>query len=467
MDQHKPAPEYVPLIDAQWCLIPAINVLFRFQSEKHRMDCERKLNELRAAVNKGLGDVDDVLSFFNELMEIDQTLHAIQCAFDLTSSAEQALDDYSAVGHWHTCQVREFSQLAEDFMVGITLRSSQLPNLVKQWLGAMSTPGLNPERQQGYNSIASQYESKIDKGSIALTQRSLFDPHRAALDHRLRENLLHSDQADFTPEHQQECQAYFRDLIKDTGKATVLLSELRDFEAGKCADIHITLDDALNVLRRAFKQCHPECQQEINNILKSRRLRLLTDSNAPDLCLDTPFGSFIQLYFDSSLSATVRLAHELGHAVHQHLHRHSDNACLPLNAVDSETWALDFENTYLNRLGAEYPEFLPAISVFRKIQRIDMNHRHRMLHRFEQTLHNPDIRTVNDINALWLDLNRLFYGATVRFDAGFEQAWKEIHHLFTAPFYLMVYGVAKERADTFRPTQFITRHYPNAHKESI
>lgn len=447
-------------IDAQWNLTPANRVLARFQLIQHREGFERKVNELRAAFDKGLRDADNVLSLHHELMDIDHTLHAIQCAFDLKKWSGCAFDERSTIGNWHACISRELGQLVDDYKNFIKLHDGNAPPLVGKWFDAISTPGVSPELQQNYAFIANQYDADIEKGSIALTQRSLIDPDLIACDYRMRENRLHKGQADFTVEHQAESQAYFKKLISNTGRKTALLSEVRDLESSRYSTIHFTLDDALSVLRRTFEQCHLECLREIDNVLESRRFRLLSDSYSPDLCLDTPFGSHVQLYFDGSLASTVKLAHELGHAVHQYLHRHSDCACLPLTEVDSETWALDFETAYLDRLEIERPELLCALNAFKQAQRIEMNHRHRMLHSFEQALHRQDIKSVSDVNALWLYMNRLFYGESIEFDDGFEQVWMEVHHLFTAPFYLMVYGIAKERADTFRPTQFITRHYP-------
>lgn len=451
-------------IDAQWNLTPANRVLARFQLIQHREGFERKVNELRAAFDKGLRDADNALSLHHELMDIDHTLHAIKCVFDLKKWSGCAFDEGSTIGNWHTCKSREFGQLVDDYINFIKLHNGHVPPLVKKWLEAISTPGVSPELQQNYAFIANQYDADIEKGSIALTQRSLIDPELIACGYRMRGNHLHKGQADFTLEHQAESQAYFRKLLGYTVRKTAMLSEVRDLESSRYSTIHFTLDDVLSVLRRAFEQCHPDCLREIDNVLENRRLRLLPDAYSPDLCLDTPFGSYVQLNFDGSLTSAVRLAHELGHAVHQYLHRHSDSACLPLTEVDSETWALDFETAYLDRLGIEHPELLCALNAFKQSQRIEMNHRHRMLHGFEQALHRQDIKSVSDVNALWLYMNRLFYGESIEFDNGFEHAWMEVHHLFTAPFYLIVYGIAKERADTDRPTQSINQQYPTKEK---
>lgn len=452
------------LIDAQWNLTPANRVLAQFQLKEHRECIERKVKDLRAAVEKGLRYFDDVLSLHHELMSIDQTLHAIHCAFDLKQWSGQVFNEDSAINHWYACQSHEFGQLIIDYITILNSHNSRTPSLVKKWLHAISNPGVPPELQQHYAFIANQYESDIENGSIALTQRSRIDPELVAYDCRMRDNHLHKDQADFTVKYQAESQAYFRRLLDNTGRKTALLSDVRDIESRIYSTIHFTPDDALGVLRRAFGQCHPECLREFNDVLANRRLRLLPDSYSPDLCLDTPFGSHVQLYFDGSLESTVKLAHELGHAIHQYLHRHSDYACLPLTEVDSETWALDFENAYLDSLEIERPELLCALNAFKQAQRIEMNHRHRMVHSFELALHRQDTKSVSDVNALWLYMNRLFYGESIEFDDGFEHAWMEIHHLFTAPFYLMVYGIAKDRADTDRPTLSINQQYPTKEK---
>ncbi len=458
------APHPAFLIDDKWNLTPANGVLARFLLIQHRKSFELKVDELRAAFDKGLRNADDALSLHHDLMDADQTLHAIQCAFDLKKWSGYGLDKRSTISDWHACMSREFGQLVDDYMNFIRLYDGHLPSSVKKWHEAISTPGVPPKLQQKYAFIANQYEADTEKGSNALIQRSRIDPDLIACDYRVRENHLLKGQADFTVEHQAESQAYFRKILGSAGRKTALLSEVRDFESSRYSTIHFTLDDVLSVLRSAFGQCHPECLREFNDVLANRRLRLLPDSCSPDLCLDTPFGSHVQLYFDGSLASTVRLAHELGHAVHQYLHRHSDAACLPLTEVDSETWALDFETVYLDRLGIEHPEVLCALNAFKQSQRIEMNHRHRMLHGFEQALHKQDTKSVTDVNALWLNMNRLFYGESIEFDDGFEHAWMDVHHLFTAPFYLMVYGIAKDRADTDRPTLSINQQYPTKEK---
>lgn len=452
-------------IGTSWDLAPANRALSKFQSESYRMELAQKVNELGSMLKNGLRPPNATLPFHRELMEVDNTLHAIHCAFDLKALSGQSSDGESAFGRCYASLSHDFSQLIDEYIVFITSFNRHVPNLVQKWVNAMTTPCPTSELQQGYSFITSEYESTVERGSVALSKRSLLDPEKTARDYRLRENQLNRDQVDYTTIHQAESQTYFNRLLSETGRKSALLSEVRDVENSRYSVIQIPLEDALSTLRRAFEQCNPECLREVDDVLANRRLRFCPDPSSADLCFDTPFGSYVQLHFDGGLTSAVKLAHEMGHAVHQYLHRCSENACLPLNVVDSETWALDFETTFINRLGVEQPELLSSLFSFNESHRIEMNHRHRMLHSFELALHGSNIRSVSDINDLWLAINRTFYGPNINFEAGFEKAWMEIHHLFTAPFYLMIYGIAKERADTYRPTQSINRHYPNTNKE--
>lgn len=120
---------------------------------------------------------------------------------------------------------------------------------------------------------------------------------------------------------------------------------------------------------------------------------------------------------------------------------------IPLTEVVSETWAMAFENRFLEHLRTCCPEWVAQVDAFRGFQRIEMSNRHRMLTRFEHSLYAKHIQNKADIDELWLQVNHRFYGPSIHFEPEFQSAWQEVGHIFIAPFYLSVYAEAKERAD--------------------
>lgn len=443
-----------------WDLTLADDVLSYYEKYNHRLHLEYELARLWSEATIKSKSPESMLSIYDDIMKIDRILFSIQSAFNLYTLCQSEKGTHTELYRWHLDQTAHFGQLIEEYIRCIEVEVNTLPTTIHTWLNSMTASCLSPELQQFYANIASQYETDRLKACSALAHRSRIDPGVTAFTHRMRDNRLHNDQVNFTAVHQAESQAYFARLQIDSGIQRPLLSDIRDLEDSQFAHLHFSLSDTLRLLRASFSQCHPECAREIDRILTQGRLRLLPEADLPDLCLDTPFGSYVQLDFDGSLSSAVRLAHEIGHAVHHYLHRHSAHTSEPLNAVDSETWALDFETVFLESLEIEYPDCKTNLIAFRQSRQIEMNHRQRMLHHFEHALHGNDIRSIEDIDALWLNTNQLFYGNSIDFDTGFKRRWTQVHHLFTAPFYLMIYGIAKDRADATRPTHCINQHYP-------
>jgi hypothetical protein len=443
-----------------WNLNPVDDILRHFERPDSRLRLEKEIASLCLEITAGERSIESIERIHRTLMQTDTTLFSIQSAFDLKDICHSDTSGRSELLKWYLGQVATFSQLIEQLLQAIEPQSTRLPIHIRRWVNSLSTIELCPQLQAHHTAIATDYETHIAGAYHALARRAVIDPHLDAYAKRLSDNNLDEKQGLFTSVHQDESMAYFERLAVAFGKARPLLSDIRKFESEQFTNFSYSIADALTLLRKSFAGCHPECATEIDRLVAGGRLRLLPSDNQPDLCQDTPFGSYVQVFFDGTLSSVVRLAHEIGHAVHQHLHRASSKSSIPLNAIDSETWALDFETTFLNYLVTQQHCRSCAIQAYQQSRRIEMNHRHRMLSRFERALHNRDIRSIDDIDALWLATNRLFYGKHVSFDQGFERSWTQVHHLFTAPFYLMIYGIAQERADANRPTLSINQHYP-------
>jgi hypothetical protein len=449
------------LVDwSTWELRPIDAILSHYDKPGNRAHLENEITRLRSGVVTGQTSIESIERIHKALMQIDNTLFSIQSAFDLLALSHADASSHSGLLGWHLDLITQFGLLIEQHALSIKPHVDRLPKPISTWFYSLASFELCPELQKRYTAIGIQYETDVPGSYVSLIQRPLIDPRLDACAKRMGDNLVAEKEAHFTIAHQEQSQAYFDRLTVASGSERLLLSDIRDFECSLFANLRFSLDGALRMLRDSFAQCHPECSREIDQLIASGRLRLLPTDDLPDLCLDTPFGSYVQVRFDGSLSSSVRLAHEMGHAVHQHLHRESEWAYVPLNTLDSETWALDFETAFLDYLITEHPGEASAVLAFKQSRVIEMNHRHRMLHHFERALHSTGTRSIDDIDTAWLTANRLFYGERIAFDAGFERSWTQVHHLFIAPFYLMIYGIAQERADANRPTLCINQLYP-------
>lgn len=425
-----------------WNLDGPLADLSRIRESEFRNSFEHDLARCQKHVNSRPDTGFELVRCFHEILQLDARLFAWHSTVTLTRLVRHRWADEAAFHGWLSHQCEQLAMLVENFSAYLRQCVAPLPANIQQWLNSLD-PVTDPELKPSYDRIADGWQAAGPGAHSLLSSRSRIDPQRIALRQRLAANRLAEREIALSDSHLEESRCYFDTILDRNGKATATIDKVRDLEASLSAAIQLDIDDAINRLLNSLKGLHPICRQEVEALLSEGRLRLAE----PDLCLDTPFGSYVQLAFDGGLESAVRLAHEIGHAIHQKLHRDSSAAHLPLTDVDSETWAMAFENRFMDALESGKPEWSGAVQAFRRHRLIEMNHRHRMLNSFEQALHDPGIQTEADIDRLWLAYNRRFYGDRIQLDSGFESAWSEIHHFFTAPFYLAVYAVAKERAD--------------------
>lgn len=116
-----------------------------------------------------------------------------------------------------------------------------------------------------------------------------------------------------------------------------------------------------------------------------------------------------------------------------------------LDRLDRAAAALSAERALVLWLIAQGEPWATPARRYLTAQTLEMDNRHRMLSRFELGLYELPEWTVASISAHWLELNRQFYGDRIQFDPGFATAWSELHHLFTAPWYLLAYPLAMQR----------------------
>lgn len=439
-----------PNITNNWNLDHADTVISASCSIEWQTTIEARLSEVQRILES-----NQPLTAFENITRLDSDVFEVWAALSLFQ--------FSGPNTLETTQLKHHLEAASNALTKLIdlfrARASEAqtpPNLVKEWLKSLSPSKLPGSLQLAYFQITDD----LDRGKInqwqALASRALIDPQKKVFRQRLLDNKIKIEGIGPTANTYAESQKYFSELLEKKGKVATSVSEIRDLEEQSFNNLKFQEEEAIALIHSAFSKVHNTASTELALIVEEGRLRFLDSPSKPDLCIDTPFGSYVQLYFDGSLFCLIRLAHELGHAVHQFWHRQSAESILELTEVECETWAMAFENKVLDYLESTYPNSTLAISSFRKYQKIEMNHRHRMLHQFECSLHEKTLSSEDDINELWLDINRNFYGDQVLFDSDFSTAWQEVYHIFTSPFYLSVYAFSKERADNLSPDFLIT-----------
>ena len=434
----------------QWNLKPVESFL---RSTSH--------SDWQSNVNTALADIErkqpslSIEEKFKSLIQLDHKVGCVWSAlslFDLQHSTQAPDPDREA---W-LCEVsQKLIEQLDELSESIACHNEPLPELIRHWSASLQEEKQVTELINAYSAMNKASASS----SCALLRRPQIDPEANALQYRLRQNGLTQASIAFTEAHAQESQAYFGTLSATSGLKSAWLSDIRQFEKAQYRIPEFDWADALACIGSIFESIHPICKTYVSDTINNGHIRRLENQCQPDMSIDTPFGSFVQLHFDGSLYGLSRMAHELGHAIHQRLHRESTVGVIALTDVESETWAMAIENSFLEQLMISRSEWAGQIDAFLRFQRIEMNHRHRMLTHFECLLYEHNIQDEAEINDLWLQVNHRFHGPDIRFDAEFQSAWKGVKHLYFAPFYLSVYAIAKERADRCDLRSMIQAYY--------
>lgn len=434
----------------EWNLTSARSALEPISRKSWKVSIENMLNNMGYKIEN-----QSYNCILNGLTKLDYELEKIWSADTLMKLIEptQALTEQQV--KWLSQASHRLVRIVEALNSLLQKNPDQLSEPLKAWIIQLPSSQLSPDIQKAYKKISFEKLSNGDSGATTLAQRSQIDPELTALHQRLSSNQLKHKDVLCTTYHSIESQKYFKNLLAVSGLKTSTLSGIRNIESSRFESFNFSIEEALDHIQLAFQTIHPTCAEILQSLLKEGRLRILQSSEDSDLCLDTPFGSFVQVQYNGEMTALIRFVHELGHAIHQELHRTSTWNHLTSTDLESETWAMAFENAFLTWLVSKYPQKLHSIKAFKDYQRIEMSHRHRMLHQFEECLHSPLIVDENDIDKLWLSFNKQFYGDFIEFDKEFRHSWKDIHHFFISPFYLSLYCVANERANLMDLTRSI------------
>jgi len=430
-----------------WDLLPARIIL----DEIGTVAWQSRLETDVLSLKDNIKNIDHNLTFKN-IVRLDKQLSTVWSARELTLLNGEPSNLSPETGYWLVSINEQFANIIYDFKIVIDDTLGKIDKEIQNWVEALTHHGMYQDVVRKYRDLLQKWHNKELSFTDALILRTKIDPDIRLLESRAIENKLTHEDLRLIRPYSTQSQQYFNEIIGTFDNKPTSIERVRKLEANMFKQYWFSLTEALRLIGDALNSLGRSYKKILDDILLSNRLKILNDQTKPDFCVDSPLGSYIQVYYDGSFSTLNRLAHEVGHAIHQSIHRQSTIHYIPLTDIQSETWAMSFENFFLLWLGNTVPLMRPSIENFIKVQEIEMNYRHRMLHDFELTVCTSGLSNPRDITSLWVNINRKFYGMNVLFDKNFETAWMEIHHLVSAPFYLSTYAFAKEQANS---THFI------------
>jgi oligoendopeptidase F len=155
---------------------------------------------------------------------------------------------------------------------------------------------------------------------------------------------------------------------------------------------------------------------------------------------------YILMNFTDKLRDVMTLAHELGHGLHQYLSRGVGYLQCDTPLTTAEMASVFGEMLTFQRLQQRYPDSRIRLGMLcSKIEdSFATVFRQVVLTRFEQALHQARHEqgelTTEEINELWLAVNRPMHGDVVRLTDGYGWWWSYIGHFVHVPFYCYAYA---------------------------
>lgn len=415
----------------------------------YQKSLENRLSRLVSTSTKRSGGTGNLAQAFTVAMQLDTELSGLYSLIELCDWHD-GCETHTPLRKWLDTTCGTYVQWLSGFIDQCSLHPQKVTAEIHEWLRHFES------QSSGMTDAVQRYKLASHQPVTSnLLQRPAIDPQRGALHHRLHTNSLAMSDISWSASHKEESERYFRSLLPGSDNETITLSLLREIETEPWSRYRCSLQEALDIIVQTFTSIDSIAHAEVISLYEENRLWVSNNSSPANACFDTPLGSYISCHFSQGLDDLIQLGHEIGHAIHFKLNSQSTPSYQPLAEITQETWALATENALLEspQLARKFGH--SAIDAYKRHRSIEMNHRQRMLTEFESALHATNIRTQDDINALWLTLNHAFYGDMVTLDAGFETAWQAVHHITTSPFYLSVYGPAKERADKTTLTSLI------------
>ena len=153
---------------------------------------------------------------------------------------------------------------------------------------------------------------------------------------------------------------------------------------------------------------------------------------------------YVLLNFSGDRREVLTLAHELGHAVHQTL-------CQPLGSILADTPLTLAETASIFAEGLVFEHLVATASLEEKKallagkieDGLNTVIRQIAFHRFEEKFHAARQEgevSVDQINAIWLDVMGASLGPAIKLNDGYEVYWSYVGHFVNSPFYVYAYA---------------------------
>ena len=153
---------------------------------------------------------------------------------------------------------------------------------------------------------------------------------------------------------------------------------------------------------------------------------------------------YVMLNFTGDRREVLTLAHELGHAVHQTLCQPLGSTLADTPLTLAETASIFAEGLVFEHLVADAsPDEKKALLAGKIEDGLNSVIRQIAFHRFEERIHNARLEgevSVDQINAIWLDVMGASLGPAIKLNPGYEYWWAYVSHFVHAPFYVYAYA---------------------------
>ncbi|MDC7683511.1 M3 family oligoendopeptidase [Asticcacaulis sp. BYS171W] len=153
---------------------------------------------------------------------------------------------------------------------------------------------------------------------------------------------------------------------------------------------------------------------------------------------------YVMLNFTGERREVLTLAHELGHAVHQTLAAPLGSILADTPLTLAETASIFAEGLVFEYLVADAtPDEKKALLAGKIEDGLNSVIRQIAFHRFEEKFHALRLEgevSIDQINALWLEIMGESLGPAITLNEGYEYWWAYISHFVHAPFYVYAYA---------------------------